>query len=148
MKREEEGGAFSRFTLDPDPASVKFDNSLHEGKPNASAFTSHIQLVEKPKDALMMFRRDADAVILDEENGLTMFRVLAAPTDFDLWVGLITHIFGSIIEQVLQDFRQTLAVPVHSGQVRLDVNRDSVRFKLSVDDLHRFAHQFLEVNVL
>jgi hypothetical protein len=43
---KEESSALSRFALDPDPAAVYLDNSLHERQTYACAFALDIQFVE------------------------------------------------------------------------------------------------------
>ena len=48
----------------------------------------------------MKFRPDTDAIIFNKEYGLAEFLTLL--TDLYKWIGLIAHIFGSIIDQVLQ----------------------------------------------
>ena len=86
LKREEECRTFSHFALDPNPASVDFDNPLDQGKPNSCAIGVCIQLVEQAKDAVMMNRVNAHAVVPDIENRLIIF--ISIQTDLDAGMGL------------------------------------------------------------
>src|SRR5512138_2342488 len=117
-------GAFSQFAFYPDPAPVIFNNSFHEGKTNSCALTFGIQLVEQPKYAFVIFRCDPHAIILDEEDRLAV--LFSALSNFDERLGLRAHIFGGVIQKILQDLYQTLTVSVDNGQIGLGPNRDTV----------------------
>ena len=58
-------GATPRCTLDPDSASMKFNDALHQRQPNACSFNFRIQAIEEPEDPFMEFRGNADAIIAD-----------------------------------------------------------------------------------
>lgn len=61
------GTALSRCRVDPDSASVMLDNPPAEGQADAGArnFVLRVQARESVEDPLMIFGRDADAVIPD-----------------------------------------------------------------------------------
>ena len=94
----------------------------------------------------MIFRRDTHAVVFDKEDGFGI--LLAALTDLDKRVCLTAHVFGGVLDQVLQDLCQALAVSMDGGQVRLSLNRCLSGFDLPVDDLQRILYQRLKLNIL
>src|SRR3990172_10875559 len=65
----------------PGPAAMYFNDPFYEGKANPRAFGVRIQFVKEAKDSFLIFWRDADAIIFDEENGSSI--LLAALADFN-----------------------------------------------------------------
>src|SRR6266496_2229155 len=91
-QRKEECGSFSRFALDPDAASVNFNDPLHEGKSNTSTIRLGIKLIEQAKDAIEMLGRNAHPIITNTENGLSSR--LSTLSDLDPWLLLFTYELG------------------------------------------------------
>jgi hypothetical protein len=106
---------------------VKFNNFLHQGKTNSRAVSAWAEFVEKTKDTVMVLGRDTDAIIPDEEGRVSVCQVFALLPDLDTWAGLISHVFGSIVDEILQDLCQTPAVASNGGQTWLDLDRDLPR---------------------
>jgi hypothetical protein len=46
-KRKEKSRPFARFTLDPEPTAVKFNDPLDQGKAHPCPITMDVQLVEE-----------------------------------------------------------------------------------------------------
>jgi hypothetical protein len=137
---EEEGGAFAWFAFQPDPAAVKFDDAFYKGKPNAGAFAIGVELFKETEDAFMIFMGNAHAVIADVEDGLVRFGFVSLQTDFDDWVGLVTHVFGGVVDQVLQNLYQTRFISMDAGQVRLSLKRDASLLESPMDDFFHFFY--------
>ena len=98
-KREEECRSAAGFALEPDPPTMDFDDPFYQGESHTRALGFDIQFIEEAKDAFVVLRSNAHAVVPDIEDRFPLF--LAAMTDLDARIGLIAHVFGSIIDQVL-----------------------------------------------
>ena len=119
-KREIERGSLSQFTLDPDPPAVHFDDALHDGQSHPRAIDLRIEFVEQAKDALVMFGRNADAVVPDVYDWHALF--FCTSPNLDEWFCLLPCELERIVQQVLDDFLQTLGIPEHDRQVSLDLD--------------------------
>ena len=94
----------------------------------------------------MILGRDANAIIFDKKHEpLALFALL---TDFNTRGRFAADIFGCVVEQVLQELYQTLTISLDGWQVRLNLNRDSTRFKLPVDNFQCFAYKVIKKNFL
>src|SRR5512146_1470341 len=98
---------------------MDLEDSPHECQADPGTVRPGVQLVEQAKDAVMVFRRDAQAVVTDVEDRLAS--LLAFLPDLDTWLLLIPHELGGIVEQVLQDFHQARTVAVHLRQIWLNL---------------------------
>ena len=92
----------------------------------------------------MMLRGDAHAVIPDKEYRKSTLRILTALTDLYIWRILIAHIFGGVIDQVLQNLHKARTVSINSGKVRLDMNGNPLFLQSSMNDIHSFPDQFIK----
>lgn len=97
--------------LDTDPVSVSLDYSLHKSNTDPGPLTFGIQLVEQTEDTFVVFRRDADTVILDKKDRFAI--LFTTLSDLNERVRLVAQVFCSIIEQVLQNLYQPLAVSMN-----------------------------------
>ena len=61
----------------------------------------------------VVIRLDPYSIVPDVKNRFSIFFTIL--TDLDPRIRLITYEFSGIIEQVLQDLRQTLAISVNGG---------------------------------
>lgn len=137
---EEKGGAFAGFAFQPDSAVVKFNDAFYEGEPNTSAFAIGVEFFKETEDAFMIFMGDAHAVIADVEDGFVRFGFVSLQTDFDDGVGLVAHVFGGVVDQVLQNLYQTRFISMDAGQVWLSLKRDVSLLEPPVDDLFHFFY--------
>src|ERR1700690_2443231 len=85
----------------------------------------------------MVGRHNPYAIIPDEEDRLAI--LLAALTDLNNRIGLVSHIFRSVIEQVLQDLRQALVIYIYRWQVGLNPNGAPARIQTPAYTLHCFV---------
>ena len=72
----------------------------------------------------MVFMGDVHAVISVKKYGLIIFAFYCS--DFNTWGWLIAHIFCGIVDQVLQDFCQTLTISINGWQVWLSPDRHNL----------------------
>lgn len=100
-KGEKEGGTPTNLALDPDAPAMYLNNALDESQPNAGSIGLGVEFVEETKYPVEMLRGDADAVVFDEEHETPAF--LSALTDLDLRRWLAAHVFGGVVDQVLED---------------------------------------------
>ena len=89
--------------LDPDIASVHFNDPSNECEPNTGAFDALVQTIEESKDAFMELQRDPDAIITDKKDRRL---VITENTDFDRRFRLCSHELDSVIDEVLNDLHQ------------------------------------------
>jgi len=85
----------ARLTLDPDSATVEFDDPFDQGKAHACPFAMSIQLVEQTKDIFMELLLDANPVISHVQDRHTLLESLLA--NLNGWRFLIAHKFAGII---------------------------------------------------
>ena len=76
---------------------------------------------------------DTDAIIHDVENRLAIF--ISMQTDLDARVGLTTHEFGGIVDQVLNSLKQTSIVTINRWEVFVNKNVNPPALNLA---LHKF----------
>jgi hypothetical protein len=119
---------------------MELNDPFDQCQPNPRAFTGRVQFVEQSKNALMVFGRYAHAVVAHEENEMTQ-RIAPVAADLDLGFLLIAHVFGGVVEQVLDDLCQTHPIYMDSGQVRLSMKRDTAAFKPAVVNLLCIPYQ-------
>jgi len=94
----------------------------------------------------MIFRVNANAIIFDKKYELTALLTLLP--DLNLRDGLIPHVFGGVVDQVLQDLYQTLAISINSWQAWLSLNRYFVCFELSMNKFQCFPYDVIKKNLL
>src|SRR5437867_121117 len=74
FKLQPEPAAFSRLRLDADISAHALGCFADKGKTDAGAFIALVELLEHVENPVLVFRRDADAVVLEPEadhrNGL------------------------------------------------------------------------------
>ena len=63
---EIKSGTFTRFTLDPDSATVEFNDPFYEGKANPGTLAFGIEFVKEGKDAFVIFGGNAHAIVFDQ----------------------------------------------------------------------------------
>src|SRR5262249_13205569 len=105
---------FSEFRFDPDFATVAFHDLLadREANPGARILTLAVQALEGDEDALGILRVDADAVVPDAEEPLT---VRCLGVDLDDRRLLLAKLEG-VAEQVLKQLHELGAIRADDGQ--------------------------------
>src|ERR1051325_9239931 len=93
---------------------MNLDNPFDERQPNARAFTLRVEFVEETKDLILELRWDAHAVVTNIKNWLAILFPLC--TNLDCRLCLIIHKFCGIINQVLKDLKDALAITINDGQ--------------------------------
>src|SRR5829696_2836819 len=141
-KCEEKCRALSLVALYPNPAPMDFYDPLHEREPHSGAFGFNIQFVKEPENSFEMFRRDPNTVVLYIKDRFAIF--FATLADLDGWVGLVAHIFCSIIDQVLQYLHQTRLVTIYRWKIRINMDGNRIGFNAPVEDFHGFMYKFTE----
>ncbi len=53
-----------------------------------------------------------------------MVILLSCDFNFDMWSGLPTHVFGGIINEILHNLYQTMAVSINIWQIGLNISLD------------------------
>ena len=97
----------------PNTPSMHLDNPLDQGQADACAVAGAIQALEETKDLLVIAWCNPYAIIADITDGL-----LGIPphAEVDTRLRLGTHEFHGIIQQVLQHFEQSWAIPTTTGK--------------------------------
>src|SRR6185369_10218746 len=142
LQGKTEGGSLPHFTLDPDPAAMHLDDSLDDGEADACPLAPGLQFIEEAKYLIVIFRRNADTIVPDKENGFFIFAAQLA--DLDQRRRLTAHEFGGIIEQVLQHFAETLTISINGRQIGLRVNRHMVGLQTAMYGLKCVVYQLIK----
>lgn len=96
---------------------MELDDALDERQPNTRALSGGIQFFKQAKDPSMELGIDAEPIVFYEKNRLPAH----SESDLDAWLGLVPHIFGGIIDEILKDLAEALAVAVDSWQIWIDL---------------------------
>src|SRR5215467_13746372 len=125
--------------FDPDTPAMHLDNPLDQGQTDAGAVAGPIQALEETKDLLVITWRNPYAIITDITDGL-----LGIPSHakVDTRLGLDTHEFHGIIQQVLQHFEQPRAIPHDHRQVRSNIDLHPTSGDLPTDQRYGFLREF------
>src|SRR5262249_6167897 len=128
----------------PDTSTVHLNNPLDQGQADAGAVAGYIQAFEEAKDLLMMAWRNPYAIIAHITDGL-----LGTPpyAEGNARLGLGTHEFHGVVQQVLQHFEQAWALPHDHGQVRGNVHLHATGGDLPTDQRHGFLREVAEGNL-
>src|SRR6267378_3491745 len=106
--------ALPHFALDPDAATVNFDEMFGDGQAQAGAAdfarAGNVNPVEALEDARLVRPRDADSSVGDREGH---FGAVGGRADHDLTAG--RSVLHGVVQQILENFGKTAAV---SGDVR------------------------------
>lgn len=87
---------------------MDFNDFLHERQPYSSTFCVLIKFIEDAKYLFLMLRRYSHSIVFDKENRFAVFLTLL--TDLNPRMGLFSHEFSSIVDQILDDFQQAVAI--------------------------------------
>src|SRR5216684_7069665 len=115
------------FALDPDAATMNFDEMFGDGQAQAGAAdfagTSNVNAVEALEDAGLIRPRDADASVGDREGH---FGAVGGRADHDLAAG--RSVLQGVVQQILQNFGKTAAVSGNVRQRLLQIHGDTQIF--------------------
>ena len=100
--------------FDPDPPIILLHDPFADGKSNAGPgiFVICVQAFEEAKDVLLVFGRDADAVIAYGESPLSD---LAISSDAHDWLLLPVPILDRIPYKVLEQLLEVYRMHMHRG---------------------------------
>src|SRR4030095_13805507 len=113
-QRKIKGCLIPYFTLYPDSATVRFDDSFHGCKTDATAFGFSVYLVEYIKDTILIFHRYTHTIITHKEDVMAGF-ILSLRADLDDWRSLRTSILDRVFNQILKSLSKPKSVAQHDG---------------------------------
>src|SRR5579884_741120 len=102
---EPEGRSEPRFGFHPDPAVIEVDDSLTDGQANAGTgiLIAGMQTFEEAKNSLLILRLNADSVVADGEDPVSVMPVRA---NVDGRRALRAAVFDRVADQILKNLLQ------------------------------------------
>jgi hypothetical protein len=128
---------------------VGLDDPLREGEAHAGALPPRVEAMEQVEDPLVMAALDADAVVPHEEDALPIGRAVAPP-DGDPRIGLVSHELGGVVQEILEELDQALAVARHylPGRRLGHLDSDTPLLEPALHQGEGLAHDLAEGQVL
>src|SRR5215471_2751436 len=104
LDSEEEGGPLSRLGFDPDASAIPFDDPLADGEPHPRSGVSivGVESLKDPKNSLLIFRPDANSVVLDREQPMAVLPDRSYVDDKSPLTAIFNCVPNKILKELLQ----------------------------------------------
>ena len=124
---------------------MHFDNSLHQCQADSRTLDRRIELFEQSEDPVVKTGIDSDAIVANGTDDLTAGDTAC---DLDPRVLFLANELDGIVDQVLKDLEESLAIPKQGRKIFGHDDADSARIDLRLGNLQNLVDQFAHRELL